>query len=141
MTLPNWIYLPILALILLTIFLWLLTAKKRISAVVAKQLSIKTVALVDHNQIPQHILLPGKSYDNQFQQPLLFIVLLGFLAFHHISAIGWQIASWVFVVARFWHCYEHLRCNNIRARTIAFALASTTLFTMWIVFLIAQLVK
>lgn len=140
MTSHNWIYLPILALLLLTIFVWLLTAKKRIQAVKAKRLSIKTVNLVDHSQMPQDILLPGKSYDSQFQQPILFFILLGFLSLNQINGIAWQLVSWLFVIARYWHCYEHLQSKNIRARTLAFALASTCLFAMWLWFLALQLI-
>ena len=88
----NWIYGPILALLLLTFFLLIRAATKRIVAVRKKQLNYKTVQNLDYREMPQDILLAGRSYDNQFQQPLLFIILLGFLSFHSIETLMWIIS-------------------------------------------------
>ena len=105
-----------------------------------KQLDYKVVQNLEYSAMPVDILLAGRSYDNQFQQPILFIVLLAFMAFHSIQGTAWIIAAWLYVVMRLWHSVEHLSARNIKRRTIAFALSALLLLCMWLTFLINRLV-
>ena len=41
------------------------------------------------------------------------------------------ILSWMFVIARYWHSYEHVINNSILRRTIAFGLSSITHLMIW----------
>ncbi|KPV96144.1 MAPEG family protein [Pseudoalteromonas sp. P1-9] len=134
-----WIYGPILALLVLTFYLLIRAATKRIVAVRKKQLNYKTVQNLDYREMPQDILLAGRSYDNQFQQPILFIILLGFLSFHSIETLIWMIAAWSYVALRFWHAFEHISARNLKRRTYAFGLSALLLMAMWLTFLLTQL--
>lgn len=135
-----WIYGPILAIVLHTFTLLIYAATKRIKAVRNNQLDYKVVQNLEYSAMPVDILLAGRSYDNQFQQPILFIVLLAFMAFHSIQGTAWIIAAWLYVVMRLWHSVEHLSARNIKRRTIAFALSALLLLCMWLTFLINRLV-
>lgn len=134
-----WIYGPILALLVLTFSLLIRAAAKRIVAVRKKQLNYKIVQNLDYREMPQDILLAGRSYDNQFQQPILFIILLGFLSFHSIETLIWMIAAWSYVALRFWHAFEHISARNLKRRTYAFGLSALLLMAMWLTFLLTQL--
>ncbi|MGB0858338.1 MAG: MAPEG family protein [Pseudoalteromonas spongiae] len=134
-----WIYGPILALLVLTFSLLIRAATKRIVAVRKKQLNYKIVQNLDYREMPQDILLAGRSYDNQFQQPILFIILLGFLSFHSIETLIWMIAAWSYVALRFWHAFEHISARNLKRRTYAFGLSALLLMAMWLTFLLTQL--
>ena len=134
-----WIYGPILALLVLTFSLLIRAATKRIVAVRKKQLNYKIVQNLDYREMPQDILLAGRSYDNQFQQPILFTILLGFLSFHSIEALIWMIAAWSYVALRFWHAFEHISARNLKRRTYAFGLSALLLMAMWLTFLLTQL--
>ncbi|MEI4550795.1 MAPEG family protein [Pseudoalteromonas spongiae] len=134
-----WIYGPILALLALTFSLLIRAAAKRIVAVRKKQLNYKIVQNLDYREMPQDILLAGRSYDNQFQQPVLFIILLGFLSFHSIETLIWMIAAWSYVALRFWHAFEHISARNLKRRTYAFGLSALLLMAMWLTFLLTQL--
>ncbi|MGB0986293.1 MAG: MAPEG family protein [Pseudoalteromonas spongiae] len=134
-----WIYGPILALLVLTFSLLIRAATKRIVAVRKKQLNYKIVQNLDYREMPQDILLAGRSYDNQFQQPVLFIILLGFLSFHSIETLIWMIAAWSYVALRFWHAFEHISARNLKRRTYAFGLSALLLMAMWLTFLLTQL--
>ncbi|MCF6458342.1 MAPEG family protein [Pseudoalteromonas sp. MMG024] len=134
-----WIYGPILALLVLTFSLLIRAAAKRILAVRKKQLNYKTVQNLDYREMPQDILLAGRSYDNQFQQPVLFFMLLGFLSFHSIETFTWIIAAWCYVALRFWHAFEHISARNLKKRTYAFGLSALLLMAMWMTFLLTQL--
>ncbi len=134
-----WIYGPILTLLVLTFSLLIRAATKRIVAVRKKQLNYKIVQNLDYREMPQDILLAGRSYDNQFQQPILFIILLGFLSFHSIETLIWMIAAWSYVALRFWHAFEHISARNLKRRTYAFGLSALLLMAMWLTFLLTQL--
>lgn len=134
-----WIYGPILALLALTFSLLIRAAAKRIVAVRKKQLNYKIVQNLDYREMPQDMLLAGRSYDNQFQQPILFIILLGFLSFHSIETLIWMIAAWSYVALRFWHAFEHISARNLKRRTYAFGLSALLLMAMWLTFLLTQL--
>lgn len=134
-----WIYGPILAQLVLTFYLLIRAATKRIIAVRKKQLNYKTVQNINYSEMPQDILLAGRSYDNQFQQPVLFIILLGFLSFHSIETLIWMIAAWSYVALRFWHVFEHISARNLKRRTYAFGISSLLLMAMWMTFLLTQL--
>ncbi|ATD00064.1 MULTISPECIES: MAPEG family protein [Pseudoalteromonas] len=134
-----WIYGPILAQLVLTFYLLIRAATKRIIAVRKKQLNYKTVQNINYSEMPQDILLAGRSYDNQFQQPVLFIILLGFLSFHSIETLIWMIAAWSYVALRFWHAFEHISARNLKRRTYAFGISSLLLMAMWMTFLLTQL--
>ncbi|MBQ4834760.1 MAPEG family protein [Pseudoalteromonas luteoviolacea] len=127
-----WIHYPIFALVLLFLWLWLATASLRITAVKRGELSLKAVNYVLKDEMNNRTRLYGNSYDNQYQQPILFICLLALLHIESIAGIGWYILALIFVVSRYWHCYEHIRSTNIRKRTVAFALSSLSLFGGWI---------
>ncbi|MEC8328206.1 MAG: MAPEG family protein [Pseudomonadota bacterium] len=134
-----WIYGPILAQLVLTFYLLIRAATKRIIAVRKKQLNYKTVQNINYSEMPQDILLAGRSYDNQFQQPILFIILLGFLSSHSIETLIWMIAAWSYVALRFWHAFEHISARNLKRRTYAFGISSLLLMAMWMTFLLTQL--
>ncbi|MCF2859810.1 MAPEG family protein [Pseudoalteromonas sp. SMS1] len=126
-----WIQYPIFALILLFLWLWLATASMRIKAVRRGELSLKAVNFVLKDEMNKRTRLLGNSYDNQYQQPILFICLLAFLHIDGFANLGWYSLAITFVVARYWHCFEHIRGVNIRHRTYAFALSSVSLFIGW----------
>ncbi|KZN52791.1 hypothetical protein N474_22750 [Pseudoalteromonas luteoviolacea CPMOR-2] len=136
-----WIQYPIFALILLFLWLWLATASMRIKAVRRGELSLDAVNFVLKDETNKRTRLLGNSYDNQYQQPVLFICLLAFLHMDGISNIGWYLVSMVFVAARYWHCYEHTRGVNIKRRTYAFGLSSMSLFIGWSVWFVMMIMK
>ncbi|WP_105168388.1 MAPEG family protein [Pseudoalteromonas sp. T1lg23B] len=130
-----WVHYPIMFLILLMCFLWLLTAGLRISAFRRKRVSAYDIQFVEKRNFAQTTTLAGNSYDNQFQQSTLFIVLLCLLEQQNIEGHFWFLVSTFFVVARYWHCFEHIVCRNLLMRTIAFALASSCFFIAWFAYL------
>ena len=136
----TWIYAPMSAIVLQIFVLLIYAAIKRIKAVRSNTLNYKVVQNLEYSEMPQDILLAGRSYDNQFQQPILFILLLILLSFNNLSSLAWVVSSWAYVALRYWHCWEHISAYNLKMRTYAFGLSSLLLMTLWICFLISQLI-
>ncbi len=131
----NWVHGPMLAFICLFICVWLITAVRRIRAVKNNQLSIKAVQNLIHDEMPTPALLPGRNYDNLMQQPILFFILLTLFLYNEFTELSWQIGAWSFVILRIWHSIEHIRATNIKRRTLAFGLASSCLWILWLSYL------
>ncbi|WP_440054931.1 MAPEG family protein [Pseudoalteromonas sp. T1lg65] len=134
-----WIHIPIFFLLALILFLLLLTAGGRIRAVKKGEIALKDIRFVEKSVFPERVRLIGNSYESQFQQPMMFIVLLLFLHTEQASGQFWFVMSTAFVAARYWHCYEHVLGTNLRLRTLAFAFSSLCLFTAWFRFLWEQI--
>lgn len=126
-----WIHLPILALLILVFAIFLVTLVLRVKAVQAKTILVYDMFQLNKSNFPNNIQLLGNSYDNQFQMPLLFICALFFTEIDTLDARYWQITAWIFVGARYWHCFEHLIAKNLLRRTLAFVISTVTLFVYW----------
>ena len=130
-----WVHYPILFLILHTFILWLLTFFLRVSALKSGNITITNLLYLQKSQFPSMTTLAGNSYDNQFQQPVLFIVLLALIHQQGIEGHFWYLVSTFFVIARYWHSFEHIACRNLLLRTLAFLLASACFFIAWLTYL------
>ena len=126
-----WIHYPLAFLVALIGFLWLFTMVQRIAAFRSQQISAVDIMFVSKHKLPTRTVLSGNNYDNQFQQPILFIVLLHGLYFQGVSGQFWYVLSTVFVMARYWHCAEHICAQHLLRRTIAFVVGSLCLFIGW----------
>ncbi|CAH9058116.1 hypothetical protein PSECIP111951_01804 [Pseudoalteromonas holothuriae] len=126
-----WIHYPIIFLITQMCLLWLLTMGLRIAAFKQKKVSVSDIQFIEKSHFPKTAMLVGNSYDNQFQQSTLFIVLLCLLSQQNIEGHFWYVISTFFVLARYWHCIEHILCKNLLLRTLSFALASACFFIAW----------
>ncbi|KAF7769717.1 hypothetical protein PCIT_a2608 [Pseudoalteromonas citrea] len=126
-----WIHYPLAFLVALIGFLWLFTMVQRIVAFRSKQISVVDIMFVSKHKLPIRTVLSGNNYDNQFQQPILFIVLLHGLYLQSVSGQFWYVLSAMFVISRYWHCAEHIFTQHLLRRTIAFVIGSLCLFIGW----------
>lgn len=126
-----WIQYPLLALLLLIVILWLVTFVLRIRAIQAKNISVSDMFSVNRSAFPVHLRLLGNNYDNQFQQPVLFMLGLFALELDALAGPFWYGCAAVFVVARYWHSYEHVVRRDLLKRTLAFTLGTLSLLALW----------
>ncbi|MBE0368112.1 MAPEG family protein [Pseudoalteromonas aurantia] len=130
-----WIQYPLFFLLILIAFLWILTTVLRVRAYITQSVSPADITFINKHNLSKLTVLAGNNYDNQFQQPVLFTILLITLQLHQLDGHLWYVISCFFVVARYWHCAEHIMGRNLLLRTIAFAMSSLTLFIGWFCFI------
>ena len=88
------------------------------------------VALGEPNW-PPAVLKTGNAFRNQFELPVLFILLVG-LALQTDKADFLFIGlSWAFVVTRIIHAVIHCGGNDLRARLLAFGAGVLLLLLLW----------
>jgi len=125
------IFAPVFVLVLLTFFLLLWMGRARISAVRRREARIPDIALGESNW-PARAQQASNSFDNQFQLPALFylIVLIAYLT--KLADFIFVILSWLFVATRFIHAGIHITSNRVNHRFSIYLIGAVILLIMWV---------
>jgi hypothetical protein len=129
---PQAILLPLFVQVALTFVLLGLTGYSRVASVRCGETKIRDIALGQPNW-PERITKVGNSYNNQFQLPMLFYVVVILAYTLRAADLVFVILSWVFVAARLGHAYIHVTSNRLGRRFNAFAGGFAVLVVMWII--------
>jgi hypothetical protein len=124
---------PVFVQVALTFALMWWMGAVRYDSVHRRETRIKDIALGQDNW-PPRVAQIGNAFNNQFQMPVLFYVLV-ILAYLTQKA-GWLfvIMSWLFVILRIAHAGVHVTTNNMGHRFGAYLAAAVVLMVMWIIF-------
>ena len=76
----------------------------------------------------------GNCFNNQFQLPLLFYVLVAIALPLRRADLVFVMLSWVFVVTRFAHAGIFVTSNDVRQRSLAWFAGVLVLMAMWLYF-------
>jgi hypothetical protein len=129
---PQAILLPLFVQVALTFALLGLTGYSRVASVRRGETKIRDIALGQPHW-PERITKVGNSYNNQFQLPMLFYVVVILAYTLHAADLMFVVLSWVFVATRFGHAYIHVTSNRVGRRFNAFAGGFAVLVVMWII--------
>jgi hypothetical protein len=128
------IFLPVLALAVLTMLVLLIAATKRFRAVGAGQIGPNDFALGESANVPGHVSLGNRNYMNLLELPVLFyVVCLGLYVTGTVDTLVMNLA-WAYVVLRVIHSLVHLTYNNVLHRLGVFAISNFVLAAIWVVF-------
>lgn len=133
------ILLPLLVQVTLTFVMLGLTGSSRVASVRRGDTKIKDIALGQPNW-PEQVTKFGNSYNNQFQLPVLFYVVVILAYALRKADLLFVILSWLFVATRLVHAYIHATSNHVGQRFNAFASGFAVLAAMWIVFAVRILI-
>lgn len=128
---PSNIFWPVLAQVLLTIFMFALLGIRKSKAVSAGLVNRKHAAL-DNRAWPESVVKVSNNISNQFEIPVLFYVLC--LVLHSINAAGFiavGLAS-LFVLIRCAHAYVHVGSNYVPTRLRLFLFGCALLLAMFL---------
>jgi hypothetical protein len=127
------VLLPVFVLVGLTFALLLWMAGARRQALVGGQTKIRDIALGQQNW-PVRATQIGNCFQNQFELPLLFYILIAIaLPIRHADLVIVML-SWVFVVTRFVHAGIFVTSNDLNRRSLAWFAGVLVLFAMWLYF-------
>jgi hypothetical protein len=133
MTNEKLILLPALVHVALIFFLVFATGRGRVIAARKGEVRLSEVAL-DSSRWPDHLRKRANNYQNQFELPVLFYVLIALLLATRLVDPVQIIFAWLFVISRFVHSYIHTGRNIVIDRFYAFLASVFTLMVMWIWF-------
>lgn len=114
------ILLPVIVQVGLTLTMYLVLIKRKLTAMKAGAVDEKKAAL-DHNAWPDDVLQVSNNIANQFQLPVLFYTLA--LLFYTSGSVGPLVLglAWVFAGSRILHALVHITSNRVPVRFSLFA--------------------
>jgi hypothetical protein len=123
---------PVFVQVALTFALMFWMGGLRYGSVARRETRLSDVALGQPNW-PPHITQVGNCYENQFQLPVLFYVVVIIALVLRKADLLFVILSWVFVVLRIVHAAIHCTSNNMLYRFQVFAAGALVLLALWII--------
>jgi hypothetical protein len=140
MTTETLLLLPALLHVALIFVLVFMTGRGRVSAARRGEVRLSDVAL-DSSKWPDDLRKRANNYQNQFELPVLFYVLIAFLLATRLADAVQVILAWVFLFSRLVHSYIHTGKNVVVDRFYAFLASVVTLMAMWIWFAVRLLAQ
>jgi hypothetical protein len=129
------ILLPVFVQVALTFALLMRLGNVRVGSLNAGKTNVRDIALGESNWPPE-VAQVGNCFNNQFQLPVLFYVLVVLALFLHKADLLFVILSWVFVISRIVHAGIHITSNNVTHRFSAYTVGLLVLILMWVIFAI-----
>ena len=129
---------PVFVHVMLVIALVIATGRGRVAAVRAGEVRLKDVAL-EGSRWPERLRKLANNYQNQFELPVLFYALCGFLAITQLTSVLLLACAWGYVFLRAAHTFVHLTSNKVIRRFQLFFASSIVLYVMWALFLVRLL--
>lgn len=134
------ILLPIIAMVALTGWVWVLMYKERIGEMRARGIHPQKLASRQMAEILQNTR-GADHFRNLFEMPVLFYVLCTLLAITELTTPLLLACAWGYVVLRVYHAYIHLTHNKVIRRFQAYVASCIVLFVMWGVFAVEMLMR
>ena len=123
---------PFLAMMLLTMVVWVVMYVKRIGYIKANRINPQKLATPDNvaSILPESVQLPAYNLRNLLELPVLFYALCLYL-FVTGSVDGiYVVAAWIFVAVRALHSIIHCSANIVMQRFLVYFTSSIVLWLM-----------
>lgn len=127
------VLLPVFVLVALTFAIQLRMGYLRVTSITRGKTRIGDIAL-GQPAWPEDATKSTRAFQNQFELPVLFYVLVALALPLRQMDLILVILSWVFVALRVVHAYIHTGANDVPRRFYAYLAGAIVLMIMWIVF-------
>jgi hypothetical protein len=129
------VLLPLFVQVLLTFTLLVILAVRRQRMFRNREMHPQDLAVRGARE-PLPVAQAAGSYQNQFEIPVLFYVLVILALYTRKADLVFVIMSWIFVFARIVQAFIHVGPNIVPRRGLAFGISMLVLFIMWIIFMV-----
>ena len=129
------VLLPLFVQVLLTFTLLLILAVRRQSMFSKGEMRPQELAVRGARE-PQPVAQVAGSFQNQFEIPVLFYVLVILALYTRKADLLFVVMSWIFVLARIAQAAIHVTSNVVPRRGLAFGISMLVLLIMWIIFVV-----
>jgi len=126
------IFLPMLATMALTAFVWVYMYARRIPAMQKARVSVQTYTTPDkvEEHLPEAINYPANNLKNLFELPVLFYGLCLYLFVSGNVDTAYVAAAWLFCLFRTVHSVVHCTSNIVMLRFYLYAAGALVLWFM-----------
>lgn len=122
--------LPVFVQVALTLALLVMTGRARVGALKRGEVRMSDIS-VGQSAWPPAIMQLSRSYENQFELPLLFYVAVIIAVTTRQADFVLVALAWLFVALRVAHAYIHTTSNDVPKRFNAFVAGMVVLAAMW----------
>ncbi len=122
---------PMLALMLLTLIVWVIMFARRIPFLNSLEVdadSITPQLLAEKS--PATVSNPSDNLKNLFELPVLFYALCLYLHFAQQTDLIYTVCAWIFVLFRYGHSFVHCTINKVMVRFTLYLIAALSLWFM-----------
>ncbi len=128
---PTIIFLPAIAMVLVTILVTLRMFGERVRQVKAEKISFREIPSGSQMAARFADTRAADNYRNLFEAPVLFYLALG-VAFAAGQVTSLTIGlAWAYVGLRYVHSFIHCGYNRVRDRLYVFFASNLVLWTLW----------
>jgi len=135
----NSIFLPMIAMVILTTVIWLLVYRRRVGELRTSRINPQTLATSETASRALKDVSAADNFRNLFEVPVLFYVICICLEITGGVTTIQLILAWLFVALRIVHSYIHVTYNRVMHRFTVYVLSCVCVFTMWGIFTVSQL--
>ena len=128
---PTLLLLPVFIQVALTFALLFWLGPARAGALRRGEVKLKDIAL-GQSAWPERITQIARSYQNQFELPVIFYALVLIALATRKADIWLATGAWLFVTSRLVHAFIHVTSNRVQARFQAYVVGAFTLVAMWL---------
>ncbi len=126
---PNYLYLPVLVQICLTLAVYGALIRAKVKALREGQVDNARRALHE-DAWPEYVQKINNNIRNQFEVPVLFYVLvIALVQLNGVSIVA-IAAAWIFALSRLAHAWIHTGANVVRLRRNIFLLGIASVFVL-----------
>ena len=125
---------PFLAMMVLTLVVWIVMYVRRIRYVMQHRIHPQTMTTPERlaELIPEEIALAANNLKNLFELPVLFYAMCLYLYVTGSTDTAYLVLAWAFVVLRAAHSIVHITVNIVMLRFYLYLAASVAFWIMLI---------
>lgn len=129
------------AMVLLIFAVAVINLSWRVRSVKNKKVRARYYKVFDNAgaEIPEYIVAGSRNYSNQFEVPMLFLIVSSLILALHQTDMVYLVLAWIFVGSRIVHACIHLTYNHILHRMLAFQAGVLCVMAMWVLLFIKLL--
>jgi len=127
------VFLPALAMVALTIAVWLRMYATRIGEMKRERIHPQAVATSAQMAARLSDTRAADNFRNLFELPVLFYLALVVAAMTAQTGTAVLALAWIFVVLRVLHSWIHCTYNKVMHRFLAYLAGSVALWALWAV--------
>ncbi|MFO1148765.1 MAG: MAPEG family protein [Alsobacter sp.] len=127
------VLLPVFVQVTLIFVLMVRMGRARVAAVRRGEAKLGSIALGEPNW-PADVMKTANAFNNQFQLPVLFMLLVAFAWATRKADLLFVLMSWAFVLSRVAHAFIHVTSNVVLTRFRLYVAGGLVLMAMWAIF-------
>lgn len=132
----NSLYIPVSAMVLLTLAIWILMYYRRIGEIRTAGINPQRLATSATSANTLKNVSASDNLKNLFEIPVLFYLICIIIEFNGLTSTLYLTLAWCYVILRYLHSLVHVTYNHVMHRFYVYITSCVVMFSMWAVFIL-----